>query len=148
MKIWDRTRAYGTPYRNQHTGNALGALNCPGDPECPGYVDPADNPFADYDLSSQTSPVGSSSGSSSWLPAFQTIEGDIFSFARLFNPVPPGTVMQTGPNGTYISRAQTGQPTPSSLLQPFNSGSGSTLLMVGVGLVGLLALVSMAKGRG
>ena len=48
---------------------------------------------------------------------------DAFNILKLLNPVPPGTVMQTGPGGTFISRAAAGQPAPTGL--PFGSASGS-----------------------
>jgi hypothetical protein len=61
---------------------------------------------------------------------------DAFNILKLLNPVPPGTVMQTGPAGTFISRAAAGQPTPSALTSPFGAGTGSSLLLLaGLGIV-------------
>ena len=68
---------------------------------------------------------------------------DAYKILQLLNPVPPGTVMQTGPGGTYISRAAPGQPTPTGF--PSVGGTGGGLIWIlGIGAVVLL----LARGRG
>jgi hypothetical protein len=79
------------------------------------------------------------SGASNWpqiTAAAQAGFQDVYQVLKLFNPVPPGTVMQTGPGGTFISRAPSGSTTlPSSFSLPsLSGGSGiGILLLVGVG---------------
>ena len=69
---------------------------------------------------------------------------DVFSVLKLFNPVPPGTVMQTGPGGTsFISRAAAGSSTPSGI--SLGGSSFGPILLIGGGL---LLLVAFSKGRG
>jgi hypothetical protein len=60
---------------------------------------------------------------------------DAFNILKLLNPVPPGTVMQTTPYGTYISRAAAGQPTPTAA--PFGTSAGGSMgliLLLGLGV--------------
>lgn len=69
---------------------------------------------------------------------------DVFSVLKLFNPVPPGTVMQTGPGGTsFISRAPAGSATPAGI--SLGGSSFGPILLIGGGL---LLLVAFSKGRG
>jgi hypothetical protein len=95
------------------------------------------------------SPPAVTSGASNWpqiTAAAQTGFQDVFQVLKLFNPVPPGTVMQTGPGGTFVSRVPSGSTTlPSSFgLPSFGGGSGiGILLLVGVG-----ALILFSGKRG
>ncbi len=83
------------------------------------------------------------SSTPSWLPAVQVGVQDAFQFAKLLSPVPPGTVMQSGPGGTYIARAQSGQPTPGYFPAVGGAGFGwGTMLLIG----GAILLVA-AMGR-
>lgn len=69
---------------------------------------------------------------------------DVFNVLKLFNPVPPGTVMQTGPGGTsFISRAAAGSATPSGI--SLGGSSFGPILLIGGGL---LLVMAFAKGRG
>ena len=105
-----------------------------------GPVDTGSNPFGGpaYQISDV---FGTPPAVSSNLPQTLTQIGqagfqDAFKILQLLNPVPPGTVMQTGPAGTFISRAGSGQAT--ALPSPFGtatSGGGTgLLLLVGVGV--------------
>lgn len=139
--------AYGTPFWTPRGGRALGdatdtvtvldpsVLVPPVDPNIP-ITDPG-NYYPG--LSPQ---VG---GSPSWLPAVQAGVQDAFAFTKLFNPIPPGTVMQTGPGGTYIARAANGQATPGYFPSVGASGFGwGTMLLVG-GVIAVIALVGRSR---
>lgn len=120
--------AYGMPYWNARQGGyAMGGL---GDSTICSQVDDQGNCIA-----SQTFPdpsPGVTAGPGNWVSAVQLGVQDAFNFAKLFNPVPPGTVMQTGPGGySYVARAAPGQILPSVGLPGFGSGSGLWILLIG-----------------
>jgi hypothetical protein len=93
-----------------------------------------------YGIASPVTPPTFSTAAST-LPSTLTQIGqagfsDAYKILQLLNPVPPGTTLQTGPGGTFITRAAAGQPTPSALTSPLGAASGGGLLwLVGIGFV-------------
>lgn len=132
-------RAWGTPFFSR--GRGIGDTTT---------LDPSvvlpDNPNV-----AVTNPAGSFgfpvSGPPSWLPAASTLGqqafSDVFSVLKLYNPVPPGTVMQSGPGGSYIARAADGQATPGYFPSVGGAGFGlGTILVVG----GIIAVIALSRG--
>jgi hypothetical protein len=79
--------------------------------------------------------IGVAPGTST-LPATLTQIGqagfaDAYKILQLLNPVPPGTTMQVGPGGTFITRAAAGQPTPGTV----SASGGSLLWLLGIGVL-------------
>ncbi len=85
-------------------------------------------------------------GSSLNIPGLiQTGVQDAFQFVKLLDPVPAGTTLQVGKDGSYyVSRAQPGVPT-AQLLPPGGMSGWGTLALLGGGA---LLLFAMARGRG
>ena len=135
--------AYGTPFWSGPRGRGLGGDTTVLDPSIIGPIDPSTTITNPGNYYPGLSPA--SGGPPSWLPAVQTGVQDVFQFAKLFNPIPPGTVMQSGPGGTYIARASNGQATPGFFPSVGGSGFGwGTMLLIG-GVIALLVFAREAR---